>query len=72
MTSTEEIILNQFHSPLLSLEQVAHILNRSPQGLRITLSGDNEMARRLNPAKRRFGKRVMFSVVELARVIDEA
>jgi hypothetical protein len=72
MTSTEDIILNQFHSPLLSLEQVAKILNRSPQGLRITLSGDNEMARRLNPAKRRFGKRVLFSVAHLARFIDEA
>ena len=72
MASTEDIILNQFHSPLFSLEQVAQILNRSPQGLRITLSGDNEMARRLNPAKRRFGRRVLFAVSDLARFIDEA
>lgn len=72
MTSTEEIILSQFNSPLLSLKQVAKILDRSPQGLRITLSGDNEIARRLNPAKRRFGRRVLFTVVDLANFIDEA
>ena len=72
MTSTEDIILSRFNSPLLSLKQVAQILDRSPQGLRITLSGDNEIARRLNPAKRRFGRRVLFAVVDLANFIDEA
>lgn len=72
MTSTKDIILSQFNSPLLSLKQVAKILDRSPQGLRITLSGDNEIARRLNPAKRRFGRRVLFAVVDLANFIDEA
>ncbi|MQU61405.1 DNA-binding protein [Pseudomonas helleri] len=72
MTTTEDIILSQFNTPLLSLKQVAQILDRSPQGLRITLSGDNEIARRLNPAKRRFGRRVLFAVVDLANFIDEA
>lgn len=72
MTTTEDILLSQFNTPLLSLKQVAQILDRSPQGLRITLSGDNEIARRLNPAKRRFGRRVLFAVVDLANFIDEA
>lgn len=72
MTTTEDIILSQFNTPLLSLKQVAQILDRSPQGLRITFSGDNEIARRLNPAKRRFGRRVLFAVVDLANFIDEA
>lgn len=72
MTATEEMLLNQFHSPLLSLEQLAQVLGRSPQGLRITLSGDNELARRLKPAKMRIGRRVLFRVAELARFIDEA
>lgn len=71
MTTTEEIILNQFNSPLLSLEQVAQILNRRPQGLRITLRGDNELARKLNLAKKRIGRRVLFKVAVLARFIDE-
>lgn len=71
MTTTEAILLSQFNTPLLSLEQVAQILNRSPDGLRITLSGNSELARRLRPARKRSGRRVLFSVTELARFIDE-
>ena len=71
-TSTEQLLIEQFNSPLLSLAQVAQILNRSPQGLRITLSGDNEIARKLGPARKRIGKRVLFRVSDLAQFIDEA
>ncbi|OEC54419.1 helix-turn-helix domain-containing protein [Pseudomonas sp. ENNP23] len=71
-TSTEQLLMEQFNSPLLSLAQVAQILNRSPQGLRITLSGDNEIARKLGPARKRIGKRVLFRVSDLAQFIDEA
>lgn len=72
MTDTETILLAQFNSPLLTLEQVAQILDRSPDGLRITLSGDSELARRLRPARKKIGRRVLFKVAELARYIDEA
>lgn len=71
-TSTEQLLMEQFNSPLLSLAQVAQILNRSPQGLRITLSGDNEIAHKLGPARKRIGKRVLFRVSDLAQFIDEA
>ena len=71
-TSTEQLLMEQFNSPLLSLAQVAQILNRSPKGLRITLSGDNEIARKLGPARKRIGKRVLFRVSDLAQFIDEA
>lgn len=30
------------------------------------------LARRLKPARKRFGRRVLFSVAELARFIDES
>ncbi|MDA7087674.1 DNA-binding protein [Pseudomonas sp. SA3-5] len=72
MTDSETILLAQFGSPLLTLAQVAKILDRSPDGLRITLSGDSDLARRLKPAKKRIGRRVLFSVAELARFIDES
>lgn len=72
MTTCENILLAQYGSPLLTLEQVAKILDRSPDGLRITLSGDSDLARRLRPAKKRIGRRVLFSVAELARFIDES
>jgi hypothetical protein len=72
MTDSETILLAQYGSPLLTLAQVAKILDRSPDGLRITLSGDSDLARRLKPARKRIGRRVLFSVAELARFIDES
>ena len=70
MTDTETMLLRQFNSPLLTLEQVACILDRSPDGLRITLSGDNELARGLRPARWKVGRRVLFRVAEVAKFID--
>ena len=68
----EEILLTRYGTPLLNLIQLAELLNRSPQGLRITLAGDNELARKLRPARRKLGRRVLYSVSVLSRVIDDA
>jgi hypothetical protein len=71
--TTEELILSSYGgSPLLSLGQVAEILHRSPEGLRITLSGDNEIARKLKPARIKIGRRVYFRIGSIAQFIDEA
>ncbi|HBO5136186.1 hypothetical protein D9M71_795350 [compost metagenome] len=72
MTTEELILSTSGGSPLLSLVQVADILHRSPEGLRITLSGDNELARKLRPARVKIGRRVYFRVAAIARFIDEA
>lgn len=71
--TTEELILSRTGgSPLLSLTQVAEILHRSPEGLRITLSGDSELARSLRPCKIKIGRRVYFKIQDIVRLIDEA
>lgn len=72
MTTEEQILSRNGGSPLLSLGQVAEILHRSPEGLRITLSGDNEIARKLKPARIKIGRRVYFRVGSIAQFIDEA
>ncbi|AQL35382.1 MULTISPECIES: hypothetical protein [Pseudomonas syringae group] len=72
MTTEELILTSNGGSPLLSLSQVAEILHRSPEGLRITLSGDNEIARNLKPCRIKIGRRVYFRVAGVARFIDEA
>jgi hypothetical protein len=72
MTTEEQILTSNGGSPLLSLSQVAEILHRSPEGLRITLSGDNEIARNLKPCRLKIGRRVYFRVAGIARFIDEA
>lgn len=71
--TTQDVLLDRFGgSPLLSLSQVAEILHRSPEGLRITLSGNNDLARKLRPARLKIGRRVYFKVSDIANLIDEA
>jgi hypothetical protein len=72
MTSTETLLFNRYHSPLLSLEAVAEILGRSPNGLRVSLSANSEIAARLKAAKVKLGRRIYFRISEIARLIDEA
>ena len=71
--STEQLLLEKFEgSPLLSIEQVALILHRSKDGLRITLSGNSDLAKKLNSTRLKIGRRVYFKTEEIARLIDEA
>lgn len=70
--TTEEILLNQYRSPLLTLTQLAHILNRSPDGLRISLSNKSPVSAELNAARVKIGRRVFFKTVQIARIIDQA
>ncbi|MCP9340394.1 MULTISPECIES: plasmid-related protein [Stutzerimonas] len=72
MTTEELILTNNGGSPLLSITQVAEIFHRSPEGLRITLSGDNELARQLKPCRVKIGRRVYFRVAGIAQFIDQA
>lgn len=71
--STEQLLLEKFEgSPLLSIEQVATIFHRSKDGLRITLSGNSDLANKLNRTRLKIGRRVYFKTEEIARLIDEA
>lgn len=70
MTQTEELLVARY-GVLLSLPDLARLLNRSVEGLRITLNTNNELAARLRPAKVKLGRRVMFKATELAKFLDE-
>lgn len=70
--TTEEILLNQYRSPLLTLTQLAQILNRSPDGLRISLNNKSEVAQEFNAARVKIGRRVFFKTVQIAEIIDRA
>ena len=70
--STEELLLQLYGTPLLTLAQLSEILNRSPEGLRLTLAGDNAIAQKLGPARRKIGRRVLFSVSQVSSFIDDA
>lgn len=47
MTNTEAQLFEKYGSPLLSLDNVAEILDRSPNGLRVSLSSNNESSLKL-------------------------
>jgi len=51
LMNTEERLFKQFGTALLTLPQLAPLLNCSPAGLRITLAGTNELAPKLRPAR---------------------
>jgi hypothetical protein len=71
MTSTESMIIERY-GILLSIDDCATLLNRSAEGLRVTLSGDNEISRKLKPAKIKIGRRVLFRANCLAEYLDQA
>lgn len=70
--TTEEVLLQRYGSPLLTIQQVAEVLDRSPEGLRISLAGESDVARRLRPSKVKIGRRVYWRTNGVAQMIDEA
>lgn len=72
MTTEESLYHHYGGSPLLSFTQVAEILHRSPEGLRITLRTNCDLANKLKPNRLKIGRRVYFKVSDIANLIDEA
>ncbi|TAN05068.1 MAG: DNA-binding protein [Rhodanobacteraceae bacterium] len=70
--TTEEMILSRYGGPLLTYEQVAELLHRSPGGLRITLCRRGELPDRLRECRVRIGRRVLFRVSGLVHIVDAA
>ncbi len=66
--TTEDMLLERY-GPLLTLRNLAEVLHRSPDGLRITLSSGAPCAERLNRAKVRIGRRVYFRTVDIAMML---
>ena len=65
---TEETLIKQY-GPLLSINQLAGILDRSPDGLRTTLRSFGEWVNKINAARLRSGRRLFFRTVEVADVL---
>lgn len=71
MSKMEEMLVSRY-GVLLSLADCAALLDRSVDGLRVTLSTDGDLSRKLRAAKVKLGRRVLFKATELARILDEA
>ena len=66
---TETYLLNTY-GPLMTIEQVAKLLNRSSEGLRITIRGNNSVGKVLTNAKVKIGRRVHFKIGIVAALLD--
>lgn len=67
--TTEEVLVHKF-GPLLTLAQVAAILDRSPDGLRITIRANNLLGRQLCAARVKIGRRLHFKAKAIASLVD--
>lgn len=67
MTIEESMV--QQYGPLLNITQLAAILDRSPDGLRITLRSSGEWVNRINSTRLQLGRRVYFRTSEVAAVL---
>lgn len=68
---TIEETLLQRYGPLLSISQLATVLDRSPDGLRISLRSSNEWSARLNTTRLKIGRRVYFRTSQVAQMFSE-
>ena len=68
-TSTENYLLDKF-GPLITLVQLAGLLGRSADGLRLSLGQDGEISKKFNPARKKIGRRVYFRSAIVALVLD--
>jgi len=69
--TTEEVLIGKY-GPLLTLAQVASLLDRSPDGLRVTIRTSNELGRHLTAARVKIGRRVHFRASGVAALLDGA
>ena len=61
--TTDEFLLGRF-GPLMSIADVAEVLGRSADGVRVALYSDGDVSRRLRPTMIRVGRRVYFRTLQ--------
>jgi hypothetical protein len=66
--SVEETLIRQ-DGPLLSINQLAALLDRYPEGLRITLRSSGEWVKEINATRLRLGRRVYSRTSEIAQAL---
>ncbi|MDR3797833.1 MAG: hypothetical protein P4K93_06750 [Terracidiphilus sp.] len=64
-----ENTLMRRYGPLMKLADLALILDRSPDGLRVTLRSTGEWVEKINSARLQLGRRVYFRTAEIAEVL---
>lgn len=66
--TTEEYLLEKF-GPLMGMADIAQLLGRSTDGVRVALYSDSDVSRRLKPTMVRVGRRVYFRTSQVVDVL---
>ena len=66
--TTEEYLLKQY-GPLMSMTDIAALLDRSPEGIRVALYSDTDVFRKLKPTMLRIGRRVYFRTLQVKEAL---
>jgi hypothetical protein len=69
MTMTAEETLIKQHGPLLGINQLAAIHDRSPDGLRATLRSSGKWVNKINATRLRLRRHLHFRTIEVADVL---
>jgi hypothetical protein len=64
----EQQLLDRY-GPLLTLDQLAEVLHRSPKGLSFTLARPGTLSDQINGARIKLGRRVYFRTSEIASAL---
>lgn len=67
--TTGEYLLGRF-GPLMSIVDVATLLGRSPDGVRVALYTDTDFSRKLKPAMLRVGRRLYFRTLQVTEALS--
>ena len=65
-----EEALTERYGPLMSVAQLATVLDRSAEGLRISLRSDTDWSRPINAANLKLGRRVYFRTAEISMILS--
>jgi len=70
MTNVIQETLISKYGPVLSIVQLAAVLDRSPEGLRISLTTKSDWSEKLNAARLKIGRRVYFRTADIAAFLS--
>lgn len=65
-----EEVLTKLYGPMLNLAQLAQVLHRSADGLRVSLRSDSDWTRSINATKIKLGRRVYFRTAGISKVLN--
>lgn len=68
MTAADYLIRQ--YGLLMTISDVASVLGRSPDGVRVMLYADSDLARKLKPTMIRVGRRIYFRTLQVAEELN--